>query len=155
MTLKDSLFRTIHRNRKPLKVIAEEIGMSENYLTRAALPDSEESDTGTGCRFPLNKLIPLIKATSDFGVLDWIEQNLGRVGVVILPRKQKSVSDICRLTMCAVKEFGDLAGEVEKSITDDVLTQKECERIQKEGYHAIQAIATLMEFCKTDRGKDK
>lgn len=32
--LKDCLYRTIHRNEKPLKVIAEEIGMSENYLAR-------------------------------------------------------------------------------------------------------------------------
>lgn len=57
-TLKECLYATIHRNKKPLKLIAEEIGMSENYLTRSALPDLEESDTGSGCRFPLKKSIP-------------------------------------------------------------------------------------------------
>lgn len=76
-TLRECLYNTIHRSKKPLKVIAEEIGMSENYLTRAALPDPEESETGTGCRFPLKKLIQLIRATGDYSVLDNIEHSLG------------------------------------------------------------------------------
>jgi hypothetical protein len=155
-TLKDCLYKTIHRNNKPLKVIAEEIGMSENYLTRAALPDSEESDTGTGCRFPLNKLISLIKATGDFGVLDWIERNLGRVGVVLPNHKHKTVKDICRLTMKAVKEFGEFVGEIEKSLSDQTLDQKEYERIQEEGYQAMQVISSLMSACKpNEKGKGK
>jgi len=49
-TLTEYLYSTIHRNKKPLKLIAEEIGVSDSYLTRAALPDQEDSDTGTGCR---------------------------------------------------------------------------------------------------------
>jgi hypothetical protein len=155
MTLKDNLYRTIHRNKKPLKVIAEEIGMSENYLTRAALPDSEESDTGTGCRFPLNKLIPLIKATDDYGVLDFVEKELGRVGVVLPNHKQKTVKDICRLTMKAVREFGEFVGEIEKSLGDQTLDEKEYERIQQEGYQAMQIISSLMSACKPEKGKGK
>lgn len=151
-TLKENLYKTIHRNEKPLKVIAEEIGMSENYLTRAALPDSEESDTGTGCRFPLNKLIPLIKATNDFSVLDWIERNLGRFAIVIPIRRKRTVDDICRLTMATVVEFGRLVGGVEKAVKDQVVTDKEFTHIQEEGYKTIQSILTLMEACK---GKDK
>jgi hypothetical protein len=154
MTLKDSLYKTIHRNAKPLKVIAEEIGMSENYITRAALPDSEESDTGTGCRFPLNKLIPLIKATGDFAVLDWIERDLGRVGVVIPAHKQKTVKDVCHLTMDAVNKFGILAGEVKVSIIDDKLSKDECDRIADDGYKTVQAILVLVAACKAPE-KDK
>jgi hypothetical protein len=150
-TLTECLYQTIHKNHKPLKVIAEELGMSENYLTRAALPDAEDSDTGTGCRFPLKKLIPLIKATDDFTVLDCIEKNLGRCGIA-LPSAKRNISEICRMTMQAVKEFGDLAGEVEKSIGDDVLTQAECDRISDEGHEAVQAILALMAACK---GKSK
>lgn len=146
-TLKDALYKTIHRNDKPLKAIAEEIDISENYLTRAALPDQNESDTGTGCRFPLKKLIPLIRATEDFSVLDWIERDLGRIAIKLPARKQKSVADICKLTMCAVKEFGVFVGEVEKSISDDKLTQTECDRVKEEGYKAAQAILSLMAAC--------
>ena len=143
-TLKDCLYRTIHRNHKPLKAIAEEIGMAESYLTRSALPDPDESDTGTGCRFPLKKLIPLIHATGDFAVLDHIEQSLGRVAVALPASGRRELKDICRLTLRAVREFGELMAAIEKSMADDLITAGELERIRKEGYGAVQAIMTLI-----------
>lgn len=148
ITLRECLYNTIHRNKKPLKVIAEELSMSENYLTRAALPDSEDSDTGTGCRFPLKKLIPLIKATNDYSVLDAIEQNLGRFGVMLPPHGMSLMPDISRLTMRSVKEFGKLVGDVEESIADGKITHAESERVQAEGYKTIQAILSLIARCQ-------
>lgn len=148
MTLKDNLYKTIHKNEKPLKAIAEEIGVSENYLTRSALPDADESDTGSGCRFPLNKLIALIKATGDYAVLDYIERVLGRVAIAVLSKRQKPILDVCRSTVKATAVFGEFVGEISKSIDDGNLTESECDRIQDEGYHAIQAILTLMNACK-------
>jgi hypothetical protein len=148
MTLKDNLYKTIHKNDKPLKAIAEEIGVSENYLTRAALPDADESDTGSGCRFPLNKIIALIKATGDYAVLDYIERSLGRVAIAIPPKRQKPVSDICRSTVKATALFGEFVGEIEKSIHDGELTESECDRIQDEGYRTIQQIVLLMNACR-------
>jgi hypothetical protein len=147
-TLREGLYKTIHRNKKPLKVIAEEIGMSENYLTRAALPDAEDSDTGTGCRFPLKKLIPLINTTNDYSVLDVIEQSVGRIGVLLPPSGNVSTKDICHLTIKLVKEYGELLCEVESALEDDKIESHEYEKIQREGYHAIQAILSLMEACK-------
>jgi len=143
MTLRECLYQTIHRNDKPLKLIAEEIGMSENYLTRAALPDPEESDTGTGCRFPLKKLIPLIRCTGDFSTLDFVEQSLGRVAFR-LPVMNGNLNDSCRLVLKTVKEFGELMSAVESSLEDDLLNNRELRSIKKEGYEAIQAIATLI-----------
>jgi len=151
MTLREALYETIHRNKKPLKVIAEEIGMSENYLTRSALPDLEDSETGTGCRFPLKKLIPLIRSTNDYSVLDNIEHSLGRFGVLLPPVGNASTTDICRLTMQSVKEFGQLVGEIEKAIADNKIKPSERERIQAEGYEAVQAILSLMAACKGAR----
>jgi hypothetical protein len=151
MTLKDNLYKTIHKGEKPLKAIAEEIGLSENYLYRAATPDANESDTGTGCRFPLNKLIPLIKATNNFSVLDWIERDLGRVAITIPPKRQKPVSDICRSTVKATALFGEFVGEIEKSIHDGELTESECDRIQEEGYRTIQQIVALTNVCKGNK----
>ena len=143
-TLKDCLYETIHKNRKPLKLIAEEIGMSENYLTRAALPDQEESETGSGCRFPLKKLIPLIRATGDFSLLDHIESSLGRVAVR-MPKPGASEDHLYRLTIKAVKEFGELMAEMDAGMADGRLTGKELGRLRKEGYEAVQAIVTLMQ----------
>ncbi len=147
-TLRETLYKTIHLNKKPLKVIAEEIGISENYLTRAALPDAEDSDTGTGCRFPLKRLIPLIRATNDYSVLDHIEQSLGRFGVLLPSSAGTPTADICRLTMKSCAEFGELVSEVEKALADNTINPKEREQILREGYHAVQAIMALMAACK-------
>ena len=143
MTLRECLYQTIHRNGKPLKAIAEEIGMSESYLSRSALPDMEDSETGTGCRFPLKKLIPLIHSTDDYSVIDSIEHSLGR-GATRLPKASNDPSDVCRLTMQSVKEFGQLMSEVEASMADGKISQKERSRIRKEGYEAVQAIVNLI-----------
>ena len=142
-TLKDCLYRTIHRNRKPLKLIAEEIGMSENYLTRSALPDLEESETGSGCRFPLKKIVPLIRSTEDFSVLDHIEQSLGRVAIK-LPPPAASNNPIYRQAMQTVKEFGELMGDLDTSLADGSLTETEIDHIKTEGHEAVQAIVTLL-----------
>lgn len=147
-TLRETLYVTIHRNKKPLKVIAEEIGVSENYLTRAALPDVEDSDTGTGCRFPLKKLIPLIRATNDYSVLDHIEHSLGRFGVLLPPPAGTLTADVCRLAMKSVTEFGELMSHVELATDGNKIKPVERENILREGYQAVQAIMSLMAACK-------
>jgi len=147
-TLRDSLYNTIHRNKKPLKLIAEEIGISENYLTRAALPEPEENETGSGCRFPLKKLVPLIRATGDYSVLDVIEHSLGRFGVLLPPPTGTPSSDICRLAMKSIAEFGELVSEVEKSLSDNNISKKECEKIVHEGYQTVEAILAMVAACK-------
>ena len=148
MTLRECLYNTIHRNRKPLKLIAEEINMSENYLTRSALPDQEESEIGTGCRFPLKRLIPLVRSTGDFSVPDFIEQSLGRVAFK-LPAPDSDIRDVCRLSMITVKEFGHLMSEMEADMADGILDKKEKARITKEGYEAMQAIVNLLKSLET------
>lgn len=117
--------------------------MSENYLTRSALPDPEEAETGSGCRFPLKKLIPLIRATGDFTILDHMEDALGRVAIPV-PRVSESMKDICRLTMKSVKEFGELMATLDASMADGRLTENEIVALQAEGYEAVQAITNLM-----------
>lgn len=147
MTQKECLYKMIHQNRKPLKLIAEEIGVSANYLYRAALPDPDESETGSGCRFPLNKLVPVTISTGDFALVDSIEQSLGRVAFP-LPKPSDALSDICRLAMAAVKEFGELMAEMEADMADGSISQTEADRIRKEGYEAVQSIMNLLENLK-------
>lgn len=146
-TLRETLYNTIHRNHKPLKQIAEDIGMSENYLVRAALPDPEEAENGTGCRFPLKKLIPLIQSTGDYSVLDRIEDAVGRVAIPV-PKSSGCSSDICRNAMQAVKEFGELMARLDVSIADGKLTAAEIAAIHVEGYEAIQAVTNLLHNLK-------
>ncbi len=154
MTLKDCLYQTLHRNNKPLKAIAEELGVSESYLYRSALPDQEDSETGTGCRFPLKKLIPLILVTGDYCTLDHIENALGRVAI-FLPKSDAGLTDICRMSLRSVREFGELMAEVTKSLEDSRIRDDEMSRILTEGYEAQQAIAALIAAIekKSQEGK--
>lgn len=146
-TLKDALHATIHRHpTKSVAAIAEEIGMSENYLYRAALPDQDMDGQGTGCRFPLKSLIPLVRSTNDFQVLDYIEFTLGRVSVS-LPAVDRfqTVGDISRLAMLAAVEFGELMAATGKSLDDGDISAAEMKRIEREGYEAVQAIMALLQ----------
>lgn len=38
-TLKDTLYQTVHRSDKSIAALAEEIGMTANYLYKACMPD--------------------------------------------------------------------------------------------------------------------
>lgn len=143
-TVREALYDTIHRNTKPLKVIADELGLSESYLTRAALPDAEDSDTGTGCRFPLKKLIPLVRSTGDYTVLDTIENALGRVGVALPPPVVAPPADICMQTMKAVANFGELVRTVYQALADNKIKPQERDQILTEGYKTVQTIMQLM-----------
>jgi hypothetical protein len=146
-TLKDTIHRTVHGNKKSARAIAEELAMNYGILIRCSLPDPEESDTGSGCSFPLKRLIPLIRCTNDYQILDYIEDALGRVAIPI-PKEEITVAGCCRLTMHSVAEFGQLVAEMEKACADRRITDIERERILKEGYEAIQAIVHLLESVR-------
>lgn len=150
-TLKDALHRTIHRKDKSVAQIAEEIGISENYLYRAALPDQDNGPECTsGVRFPLSKLVPLIRATADFQVLDVVEHALGRVSFPI-PQHHMSTDQVLEAAITAAAEFGDLMAEVRFSIEDGDLSRKELARIEKEGHEAIAAIMQVIEIARRAR----
>jgi len=66
-SIKTILYETIHRNKKSVEQIADEIGISSNYLYRAGLPLDE-----SGVKFPLDYLIPLMKTTGNYAILEQI-----------------------------------------------------------------------------------
>lgn len=141
-TLTEALYNTVHRGAKALKVIAEEIGVSDSYLTRAALPDHDDCETGTGCRFPLKKLIPLIRSTDDYQVLDAIEASLGRVAIT-LPIGLASARDICAQSMRSSKEFGELMAAIGTALEDNKLTDAERDHICQVSYKLLAAVSAL------------
>ncbi len=77
-SLKTLLYETIHRNAKPAAQLADETGISYSYLCRAGLPTDE-----SGVKFPLEHLIPLMKASNDYSVLKHINTVCGFLSVRI------------------------------------------------------------------------
>ncbi len=80
--LKTTLHFTVHGSKQSVEQIADELGISTSYLYRACL----EGDSG--CRFPLDLLIPLMKATNDYSLLDHLNSRCDRV-TVSLPRSSQ------------------------------------------------------------------
>jgi len=84
--LKKVLYETVHRRTgKTVDALADELGISPNYLYRACLPIDE---TGSGCRFPLELLIPLMNATGDYSMLRHLAHRTGHV-VSRVPRSRR------------------------------------------------------------------
>lgn len=80
--LKTSLHLTVHGSKKSVEELADKMGISASYLYRACL------DGESGCRFPLDLLIPLMQATGDYSVLDHLNARSERI-TVSLPRVRK------------------------------------------------------------------
>lgn len=62
--IKTLLYNMVHRSKKSVAQLADETGISTNYLYRACNPIDE-----SGVKFPVEYLIPLMKATNDYAIL--------------------------------------------------------------------------------------
>ncbi|MGK9367549.1 phage regulatory CII family protein [Melioribacter sp. Ez-97] len=74
-SLKEALYNTIHRNKKSINEIAEECSCSASVLYRYCA----DEDTTSYADFPLRRLIPLLNATNDDSILDYLEARRGRI----------------------------------------------------------------------------
>lgn len=148
-TLKEALYNTIHRNPElGVGAIAEQLNMAESYLYRSALPDQDtDGPNASGVRFPLKQLIPLIKATGDYQVLDHIENCLGRVAIHV-PREQATPDVLQMKAINSAAEFGRLMGEVHQALADDKLSRSEKDLICKVGWEAISALMQIIVSCE-------
>lgn len=146
-TLKEALYDTIHKSPcHSIAAIAEQLDMAESYLYRSALPDPDtDGPNASGVRFPLKKVVPLVLLTGDHQILDVMEFQVGRVAVPLpKPQENQNQDEIRARAMFAVVQFGDLIREVNDSIADGVISEKEQELIDKEGRATIQAICALL-----------
>ncbi len=144
-TLKDAIYETIHHSDISIGQLAERLDMGESYLYRAALPDPDtDGPNASGVRFPLKKVIPLCRITGDYQVLDVMEHQVGRVAIPLPKPDGYSKKEIQTKALEAAVEFGELIKEVTSSVEDGTITEKEQQRIDKEGREAIQAICLLL-----------
>ena len=81
--IKSILYETIHRNKKTVEQIADEIGISANYLYRSGLPLEE-----SGVKFPVDYLTPLMKTTKNYRILEHIAYLCG----FLLVKEQRAVA---------------------------------------------------------------
>ena len=82
MDIKKVLYRTIHRRRESVEQIADDIGCSSSLLYRCANPNDSQA------RFPLEKLLPLMKSVNDYSILKHLAARSGFI-LYKLPSKIK------------------------------------------------------------------
>lgn len=76
-SIKSILYATVHRNKKTIDQIADEIGISSNSLYKYGY----EGEAGVD--MPLSRLVPLMKATKNYSLLKHIAHLCGFVCVAI------------------------------------------------------------------------
>jgi hypothetical protein len=104
--LKAVLHSIVHEHgSKSVAELAFELGVSGSYLYRAV-------ETGaSGCRFPLDLLLPLIEATADFRVLDYLNFQCQRLSID-MPRANLLGRTDLRLLSEVGRDFHVLMGAV-------------------------------------------
>ena len=89
--LRKILYVSVHRSKKSVAQIADELGISENYLYRL-VSLSEDSPLN----FPLHLAVPLMKSTKKYELLRYIAAECGFIcsRVPRMPRNRLEESDL-------------------------------------------------------------
>jgi len=101
--LKTDLYLTVHSASKSVEQIADEIGISASYLYRACLEGE------SGCRFPLDLLLPLMHSTGDYRLLDDLNARANRI-TVALPR-------VARLKLKDAEVVNEITGNFQQAMS--------------------------------------
>jgi hypothetical protein len=103
--LKSTLYTTVHGSKKSVEQIADEIGVSPSYLYRACLEGE------SGCRFPLDLLIPLMNATGDYSLLEHLNARCERI-TVSMPRVARLKAKDPQAINEIGRSFNEVMGQV-------------------------------------------
>jgi len=82
--ISEALYETVHQSKKPAKQLADETGVSYNYLMRMSM------DTSSGVDFNLKYLVPVMKAANNYDVLKALNQLCGFLPPVKPPKGWKT-----------------------------------------------------------------
>lgn len=136
--LADAIHHTVHHT-LGAKRLAERLGVRPGYLSDAANPDLET------VQFQARLILPLVEQTNDNTILDYFEQERGRVAVT-LPRVHAGHDELLTLQLRAVKEFGEQADAIGTSLADGHIDRSEAARISRELDDVSRAIAALKAY---------
>jgi len=136
-TLRDALHETVHNGGMPIKRLTDQLGVSYSYLANAANPNLEDF------HFQLKHVMPLIKATGNFAVLDFLENACGRVAFV-LPETSGDQADITAGLLEMGGKIGALFNEMNGILADGKIEAHEFKRVEPLFFELHRLAAQVM-----------
>lgn len=136
-TLRDALHDNIHGSKVPLKQLADDLGISYSYLANAGNPNLEEF------HFQLRHLVPLMKATGNTAVLDYLEHSMGRVAFRV-PVAEGEHLPITSNLLQIIQHVGDLSGKIEEALADNKIERREAKDIEPLVFELVKHMMLLM-----------
>lgn len=151
-TLRQAFYQLVHQSGVSIAALAEAAGIQTlSYLYNAANPNLE----GESHRPQLHWLVPLTLKSGNYVVMDFLEHQVGRVGVM-LPTVDGSVAPatpenlptyVCHL----MAEIGDVARESSARLADGDLSHVDRLQIEKEVRDVMQKAAQILVAMKVER----
>jgi hypothetical protein len=139
--IKTLIYATIHRNKKPIAEIAELMGVSQPSLYRYGLENE------SGAEMPLSRLIPLMRATSNYSILERIAYLCGFI-LVKMPRfRARKMDEIDMIDGYQGTTVRALASMKKFLDTPTAKNYKEVEAILLE---VMQRSSEAQKFCKKE-----
>lgn len=150
-TLRQALYQLVHQSGVSFDRLAEAAQVkTSSYLYNAANPNLEEEAHHAQMRW----LVPLTQTSRNFVVIDFIEHQLGRVGVM-LPTVDGPVAPatpenlpayVCHL----MAEIGDVARESSARLADGDLSHVDRRQIEKEVRDVMQKATQILQALKVE-----
>ena len=86
-TLEELVYETVHRAREPVPVLADQLGISANYLYKMGIPHENGAD------FKLKHAVPLMQETKNYKILRKMNQLCGFLPPVKMPRVARNKTE--------------------------------------------------------------
>lgn len=122
------IFKEAFKNCSP-KAIAAELGVSLSLVYKWA---QEQSDSGSGSRNPLDRLLEIIKLTEEERIITWICEKNDGYFVKNSPSCSEKNTDVLPATNEIVGKFSNLLSRISKAAEDHSITLDEASEIREE-----------------------
>lgn len=150
-TLRQALYQLVHQSGVSFERLAEAAQVkSPSYLYNASNPNLEEEAHHAQMRW----LVPLTLTARNFVVIDFIEQQLGRVGVMLPtvdgPVAPATLENLPAYVCHLMSEIGDVARESSARLADGDLSHEDRLQLQKEVRDVLQNATQILQALKVE-----
>ena len=132
-TFGEALYHQVHHSVQDARTLAESVGVRAGYLLDAANPDRDE------VQFQARLLVPLMRATDDTTLLEWMAAQVGCL--VVRAAAVDAVSDPSQELLEIIDRIGALAAAERDAMADGVRDPQEIERLRIRAHDVAKEVA--------------